>query len=326
MRKEVEIELAAESFKRLAGREAQDVCFVASGGHNRVFRASVAGENFALRLGDFSEGALEGARSFAGWAQALAGAGAPTPKVIAHDQKPWRGMLAMLMSWEEGQEIEKALPALSVEARARLGRQIASWQQAIGSLAHPAGVGYLLWGGGGPGWMEGASWGDFLREHLCWRMRTLESSPCALEAGMELRRQAVALCGRLEAMVEGAQSAPVALFAWDGADRNVLVGEDGLARCLVDLDSMMVGDPLAAPAFASATFEANGVPQEHAWAWREALGASKNEPLRWELYQGLRHLGAAAGIARALSRGEPAPGHISPMEAVARLVESSARN
>ena len=62
-------------------------------------------------------------------------------------------------------------------------------------------------------------------------------------------------------------AAPLSLFAWDIGDRNAMLAPDGCPVALVDVDELMVGDPLMAPSLAWAALSIQGLPTAHAEAW-----------------------------------------------------------
>ena len=262
-------ELAAQAVLTLMGHQPVAVRAAGRGGRNTVFEATLSdGSRLAIRMGspdsgpEFSSGL--------GWAQALAARGVPAVVPIHVDADGHAcGLPCTIAPWSTGRDAEQVVASLSVAQLATLGRTMASWSTSMLPMIHdyPAtGAGLLRFGSHQA---SHTNWLEYLRGNTEWRLGRALANPAWAAPDDQDRLRAV---GTLwSSLCPSVALAPMSLLAWDIGDRNVMLNAEGTPVALVDVDELMVGDALMAPALAWAALAVQSLPLGHVTAWEEAL-------------------------------------------------------
>lgn len=262
-------DLARQAALALMGQNPASIEAAARGGRNTVFKATLAdGSRWAIRIGR-EDAALEFASGL-GWARALTERGVPAVIPVHLDTHGIAcGHPCSISTWSDARDAEKVVASLSLDQLMVFGRAMAGWSERMLPMikGHPAtGAGLLRFGSRSA---SHSGWLEYLQDNFEWRMgQTLINPAWILPGDQEL------LHSMRDAWVTlwpSITSAPLSLLAWDIADRNVMLNAEGLPVALVDVDELMIGDPLIAPALAWAAFGFQSLPIDHVIEWEKAL-------------------------------------------------------
>lgn len=245
----------------------------------------------------------------------IAAEGLPVARVLGDSRSGPPASLAYLVYEHlEGAPLSERFEALTAAARDRLGGQLAEVLHGLGRIAF-AGCGEPV-----TAWRaESPSWPAFVSESFAEGLRAL-SKHRLVEP--ELIERLARIGGRLEELIEpDARS-----LAWvDCSPENVLVTDRDELAGVVDLESVLVGDPLMTLGSCHARFGNEEYFQTLVRAWPEAL--SEGAWRRIPLLSILRVLRVAKHGHRPLPTGHPRsplvevfPGFL---EAAARLDPAS---
>lgn len=310
-------ELAGAAFEALMGARAASVAPAARGGRNAVFKIRGAdGALWALRLGALGSGPEFS--SGWGWQRALADRGVPAIVAHAMDAEGSAvGYPCSIAPWTSAIDAERVVGSLSEGQLDALGEAMAGWSRAMLPMAsaHPArGAGRLLFGAAA---CSDPSWWEHLEGNARWRLSKALANP-AWSAPRD-QRLISAMGERWLSMRAPIESAPLSLFAWDIGDRNAMLDPRGRPVALVDVDELMMGDPLLAPALAWAALAIQGLPTRHARAWARSGPWSASEAQeRLPALEGYWLINLCSKVGLASSTGLAESGASKPARALMR--------
>lgn len=267
-------EFASQAVLGLMGQHPSSVRAAGRGGRNTVFEATLDdGSRWAVRMGSPDSGPEF--VSGLGWARALAARGVPAVVPIHVDAEGKAcGLPCTIAPWSDGRDAEKVVSSLTPDQLCGLGRTMASWSVRMLPMIEDylaTGVGLLRFGSHQA---SHTSWLEYLHGNAEWRLgRALANPAWAAPIDQALLRSMGATWLGLHPAID---AAPLSLLAWDIGDRNVMVNSTGIPVALVDVDELMVGDALMAPALAWAGMAFQRLPLDHVMAWEEALPWQKS--------------------------------------------------